>query len=103
MNWWLISATGLIGLATLWILIRLVRKANRTDELQRINSDLNKDIDALVLAEHKQEKRESDHAKRVADIIRSHGISIDRVRELLNDYAPESEAARAAQPERVPR
>jgi biopolymer transport protein ExbB/TolQ len=95
---WVYLGCSAVFLLVCYAIYRAGGKAKENEELGRVNKDLNKDIDALAEAAHKQEKREEAHAKRVADIMRAHNISIDRVRELLNAYAPESEAARASKP-----
>lgn len=89
MNWWLIGATGLVGLVTLIILIRLVKKANERDALKEINRELHHSIDAIVAAEHRKEKINADHEKRLVEIATSHGLNRTRIVELLQAWPGE--------------
>lgn len=88
MNWSLV-ATGAIGLVTLFVLIKIIKKSTERDALKEVNSQLNKSVDDLAKNIRKQEKRELAHEKRIIEIAKSHNLNRDHIQLLLNTWAIE--------------
>lgn len=95
LNWWLIGATGAVGLVTFIILIRLVKKAHERDALKEVNRELHHSIDEIVAAEHRKEKIYADHEARLVEIAGRNNLDRARIVRLLESWPGEGPEAGA--------
>lgn len=90
------SATGIALAVTLIILIRLVKKAQKAEDLEKEKDQILHEMGVAAKKADEQEKREAEHEKRINQIHNSTFTRSD-VELMLQEYPPNSEAGRAFQ------